>query len=64
MMNLAAPAASGVPAEIGNPSSGLILEGALKVTACDQRGFGVMIFPDNIFKCTSNMIKHIPELQP
>ena len=25
---------------------------------------GVMIFPDNIFKYTSNMIKHIPELQP
>jgi len=49
---------------LAGPSSGLILEGALKITARDQRGFGVMIFPDNIFKYTSNMIKHIPELQP
>ena len=49
---------------MAGPSSGLILEGALKIAARDQRGFGVMIFPDNIFKYTSNMIKHIPELQP
>jgi cysteine synthase len=49
---------------MAGPSSGLILEGALKIVARDQRGFGVMIFPDNIFKYTSNMIKHIPELQP
>ena len=47
---------------LAGPSSGLILEGALQVAARDQRGFGVMIFPDNIFKYTSNMIKHIPEL--
>ena len=33
------------------------------MAARDQRGFGVMIFPDNIFKYTSNMIKHIPELR-
>jgi cysteine synthase len=46
------------------PSSGLILEGALKTIARDQHGFGVMIFPDNIFKYTSNMVKHIPELEP
>ncbi len=46
------------------PSSGLILEGALQVAARDRSGFGVMIFPDNIFKYTSNMVKHIPELQP
>jgi cysteine synthase B len=35
---------------LAGPSSGLILEGALKVAGRDQRGFGVMIFPDNIFK--------------
>ena len=49
---------------LAGPSSGLILEGALQMAARDQRGFGVMIFPDNIFKYTSNMVKHIPELKP
>ena len=49
---------------LAGPSSGLILEGALQVIARDPRGLGVMIFPDNIFKYTSNMIKHIPELEP
>jgi cysteine synthase len=49
---------------MAGPSSGLILEGALQVVVRNRRGFGVMIFPDNIFKYTSNMIKHIPELQP
>ncbi len=49
---------------LAGPSSGLILEGALQIAARDQRGFGVMIFPDNIFKYTSNMIKHIPALEP
>jgi cysteine synthase len=49
---------------LAGPSSGLILEGALQIAARDKRGFGVMIFPDNIFKYTSNMTKHIPELQP
>ena len=49
---------------MAGPSSGLILEGALKVAQREKRGFGVMIFPDNIFKYTSNMTKHIPELQP
>ena len=49
---------------LAGPSSGLILEGALQVAARDLRRFGVMIFPDNIFKYTSNMIKHIPALEP
>lgn len=49
---------------LAGPSSGLILEGALQIAARDQHGFGVMIFPDGIFKYTSNMTKHIPELQP
>lgn len=49
---------------LAGPSSGLILQGALQVASRDQRGLGVMIFPDNIFKYTSNMVKHIPELQP
>lgn len=49
---------------MAGPSSGLILEGALRIAARDGHGFGVMIFPDNIFKYTSNMIKHIPALEP
>ncbi|MGA9855119.1 MAG: hypothetical protein WBR29_07580, partial [Gammaproteobacteria bacterium] len=49
---------------MAGPSSGLILEGALRIAARDKSGFGVMIFPDGVFKYTSNMIKHIPELKP
>jgi S-sulfo-L-cysteine synthase (O-acetyl-L-serine-dependent) len=47
---------------LAGPSSGLIVEGALEIVRRDKRGYGVMIFPDNIFKYTSNMMKHIPGL--
>lgn len=47
---------------LAGPSSGLIYEGAREIILRDKTGFGVMIFPDNIFKYTSNMIKHIPSL--
>lgn len=47
---------------LAGPSSGLILEGALQIIARDRVGCGVMIFPDNIFKYVSSMVKHIPEL--
>lgn len=47
---------------LAGPSSGLILEGALQIIARDQVGCGVMVFPDNIFKYISSMIKHLPEL--
>lgn len=47
---------------LAGPSSGLILEGALEIVARDKQGVGVMIFPDNIFKYTSNMVKHLPYL--
>jgi cysteine synthase len=47
---------------LAGPSSGLILEGALEIVQRDKKGFGVMIFPDNIFKYTANMIRHIPGL--
>lgn len=47
---------------LAGPSSGLILEGALQIVRRDKNGHGVMIFPDNIFKYTSNMMKHIPGL--
>jgi cysteine synthase len=47
---------------LAGPSSGLIYEGARRVIERDRAGFGVMIFPDNVFKYTSNMVKHIPDL--
>jgi len=47
---------------IAGPSSGLILEGALRTVAQAGAGCGVMIFPDNIFKYVSSMIKHLPQL--
>src|SRR5690242_10600856 len=47
---------------MAGPSSGLILEGALDIVMRDKKGFGVMIFPDSVFKYTSNMVKHIPRL--
>jgi hypothetical protein len=36
--------------------------GARRVIERDRAGFGVMIFPDNVFKYTSNMVKHLPDL--
>lgn len=47
---------------LAGPSSGLILEGALQIIARDRVGCGVMVFPDNIFKYVSSMVKHLPEL--
>ena len=47
---------------LAGPSSGLIYDGAREIILRDKQGFGVMIFPDNIFKYTSNMMKHIPSL--
>ena len=47
---------------LAGPSSGLIYEGARRIIERDQAGCGVMIFPDNIFKYTANMVKHIPSL--
>jgi cysteine synthase len=47
---------------LAGPSSGLIYEGAKRIIERDQAGVGVMIFPDNVFKYVSNMVKHIPSL--
>ncbi len=47
---------------LAGPSSGLIYEGAREIILRDKTGFGVMVFPDNIFKYVSNMVKHIPGL--
>ncbi|HYE31300.1 MAG TPA: cysteine synthase family protein [Methylomirabilota bacterium] len=47
---------------LAGPSSGLILEGALEIISREKVGLGVMIFPDNIFKYTASMARHIPSL--
>lgn len=47
---------------LAGPSSGLVFEGARRTIQRDRHGVGVMIFPDNVFKYTSNMMKHIPGL--
>ncbi|MCI0745408.1 MAG: cysteine synthase family protein [Verrucomicrobia subdivision 3 bacterium] len=47
---------------LAGPSSGLIFEGTREIIMRDKKGLGVMIFPDNIFKYTSNMAKHIAGL--
>jgi len=47
---------------MAGPSSGLIYEGARRVVERGGTGLGVMLFPDNVFKYTSNLVKHIPAL--
>jgi len=47
---------------LASPCCGLIYEGARRTVARTDSGLGVMIFPDNVFKYTSNMVKHIPSL--
>ena len=47
---------------LAGPSSGLILEGARRVIERDRAGLGVMIFPDDVFKYVSSMVRHLPEL--
>ncbi|HEX6199190.1 MAG TPA: hypothetical protein VF150_02915, partial [Thermoanaerobaculia bacterium] len=47
---------------LAGPSAGLIYEGAREVIVRGGEGVAVMMFPDNVFKYTSNMIKHVPAL--
>ncbi len=53
---------------LAGPSSGLIFEGARRVIERERAGgaagksVGVMIFPDNAFKYTSNFAHHLPAL--
>jgi cysteine synthase len=47
---------------LAGPSSGLILEGARRVIERERAGLGVMIFPDDVFKYVSSMVRHLPEL--
>jgi cysteine synthase len=47
---------------LAGPSAGLIMEGARRVIERGPSGLGVMIFPDNVFKYLSAMVRHLPAL--
>ncbi len=49
---------------IAGPSSGMALAGALKVVPDAPGNVLVVIFPDNIFKYASSVMRHFPELFP
>ncbi len=44
---------------LAGPSSGLVLEAALRAQGQGERGLGVMIFPDGLFKYVDHIAKHI-----
>jgi cysteine synthase len=44
---------------LAGPSSGLILEGALRARGEGESGLAVMIFPDGLFKYVGHIAKHI-----
>jgi len=48
---------------VAGPCGGLVFEGARQIIERDDpEGVGVMIFADNVFKYTANMVKHLPGL--
>jgi rhodanese-related sulfurtransferase len=49
---------------IAGPSSGMALAGALKLVPDEPGNICVVMFPDNIFKYTASIKKHLPELFP
>lgn len=49
---------------IAGPSSGMALAGALKMVPDEPGAVCVVIFPDNVFKYTGSLRKHLPELFP
>lgn len=49
---------------IAGPSSGMALAGALKMVRDEPGTLVVVIFPDNIFKYASSVIRHFPDLAP
>src|SRR6185369_16490240 len=48
---------------VAGPSSGMALAGALKLVPDEPGLVCVVIFPDNAFKYTASMEKHLPELR-
>jgi len=49
---------------IAAPSSGMALAGALRLVPDEPGNIVVVIFPDNIFKYASSVLRHFPELAP
>lgn len=49
---------------IAGPSSGMSLWGALKLVPDEPGAIAVVIFPDNIFKYASSILRHFPEFKP
>jgi len=49
---------------IAGPSSGMALAGALKLVPDEPGNVVVVIFPDNVFKYTSSLRRHLPKLFP
>jgi len=49
---------------IAGPSSGMALVGALRLVPDEPGNIAVVIFPDDIFKYASSIVRHFPELAP
>lgn len=49
---------------IAGPSSGMALAGLLKMVPDEPGNLAVVMFPDNVFKYTASIKKHLPELFP
>jgi cysteine synthase/rhodanese-related sulfurtransferase len=49
---------------IAGPSSGMALAGAMKLVPDEPGVVAVVIFPDNIFKYASSVLRHFPQLAP
>ena len=49
---------------IAGPSSGMALAGALRMVPDEPGNVAVVMFPDNIFKYASSMMRHFPEVFP
>src|SRR5262249_4049544 len=47
---------------IAGPSSGMALAGAFELVPDEPGAICVVMFPDNVFKYTSSLRKHLPEL--
>ena len=49
---------------VAGPSSGMALAGAIEAIPDEPGVVAVVIFPDNVFKYASSMMRHLPELFP
>jgi cysteine synthase/rhodanese-related sulfurtransferase len=49
---------------IAGPSSGMALAGAMKLVPDEPGNVLVVIFPDNVFKYASSVMRHFPEMFP